>query len=121
MESKDEERAATPPPEEQKFVDDDGTAYQWDPAQRRFLEMGAPAPSYGVEEMTFAVEPEVIPAMPRKEVRRTPPGTAQSSCHRSNSSRSMIGCDAAEWLRWRAQQACRTTFLPASMRRAMLR
>jgi len=51
-------------------VDDDGTAYQWDPAQRRFAELGAPpAPSYGVEEMTFAVEPEVIPAMPRKEAR----------------------------------------------------
>ena len=69
MDGKDEERAATPPPEERNFVDDDGTAYQWDPAQRRFAEMGAPAPSYGVEEMTFAVEPEVIPAMPSKEAR----------------------------------------------------
>ena len=70
MDGNDEERAATPPPEERDFVDDDGTAYRWDPAQRRFAELGAPpAPSYGVEEMTFAVEPEVIPAMPRKEAR----------------------------------------------------
>jgi len=70
VEGNNEERAATPPPEERSFVDDDGTAYQWDPAQRRFAELGAPAaPSYGVEEMTFAVEPEVIPAMPRKEAR----------------------------------------------------
>ena len=63
-----EERAATPPPDERNFVDDDGTAYQWDAAQRRFVEMGAPAPSYGVEEMTFAVEPDVIPAIPRRQV-----------------------------------------------------
>ena len=69
MEGKEEERAPTPPLEERNFVDDDGTAYQWDPAQNRFVEMGAPPPSYGVEEMTFAVEPEVIPAMPRKEAR----------------------------------------------------
>ncbi len=67
---KEEERAATPPPDERNFVDDDGTAYQWDPAQRRFVEMGAPAPTYGVDEMTFAVEPDVIPAMPRREVCR---------------------------------------------------
>ena len=76
-EDKEEERIATPPPDERNFVDDDGTAYEWDPAQRRFVEMGAPpAPTYGVEEMTFAVEPDVIPAMPRREVcSRQPSGS----------------------------------------------
>ena len=49
-------------------MDDDGTAYQWDSIQRRFLEMGSqPAvAAYGVEDMTFAVEADVIPPIPER-------------------------------------------------------
>lgn len=63
-----EEHAASPPPEERTFVDDDGTAYDWDPVQRRFVEIssGAALPDYGVHDMTFAVEADVIPPIPER-------------------------------------------------------
>ena len=64
----EEEQAASPPPEERTFVDDDGTAYEWDPVQRHFAEVGSGAalPDYDVDDMTFAVEADVIPLIPER-------------------------------------------------------
>lgn len=65
-----ENEAAEQPtsPTEKSFVDDDGTAYEWDPTARRFVEVGAGgaagAPQYDMADMTFAGETEVIPPMP---------------------------------------------------------
>lgn len=58
-----EERAVTPDPDDQRFEDDDGTIYVWDPALRKFVEEGtAPAGAgYNVDEMTFEMDEEVIP------------------------------------------------------------
>lgn len=36
----DEERPASPPDEERRFVDDDGTVYEWSSTDRRFVEVG---------------------------------------------------------------------------------
>lgn len=49
-------------------MDDDGTAYEWDSVQRRFVECGSAAglPDYGVDDMTFAVEADVIPPIPER-------------------------------------------------------
>lgn len=69
------EAAEQPPsPAEQSFVDDDGTAYEWDPALLRFVEVGtgggAPAvpggPQYDEADMVFASEEEAIPAIPEE-------------------------------------------------------
>ena len=59
-------RADTPPPDQQRFQDDDGTTYVWDPSLRRFVpaEEAAPAPSYDVADMVYEAEDEKIPAMP---------------------------------------------------------
>lgn len=66
----EEERAATPDPEDQRFEDDDGTIYVWDPALRKFVEEGsdvgaalaaAQQPGYNVDDMTFEMDEEVIP------------------------------------------------------------
>ena len=61
-----QEQVESPVAGERTFVDDDGTAYEWDSNQRRFVEMGsqAAAPGYGVEDMTYAVEADVIPPIP---------------------------------------------------------
>ncbi|KAK9862843.1 hypothetical protein WJX84_004994 [Apatococcus fuscideae] len=60
-----EARASTPSPNEQRFVDDDGTAYVWDTAQRKFLPKGqagaAAHPDYNQEDMTFVADEEKIP------------------------------------------------------------
>eukprot|EP00884_Botryococcus_braunii_P010462 jgi/Botrbrau1/19417/Bobra.0338s0044.1 len=67
----DEERAATPDPEDQRFEDDDGTIYIWDHALRKFVEEGSEAGAalaaaqqqgYNVDEMTFEMDEEAIPA-----------------------------------------------------------
>lgn len=58
-----EERVPTPDPEDQRFEDDDGTIYVWDPALRKFVEEGT-APgggAYNVDEMTFEMDEEIIP------------------------------------------------------------
>ena len=39
----------------------------WDAALRKFVEKGAAAPSYDMEQMTFEAEEEKIPAMPPPE------------------------------------------------------
>ena len=66
-------------PDEKSFVDDDGTAYEWDPVARRFAEVGAAKPAaaaaqaaaadaaFDQEQQTFAFEAEEIPAMPEAE------------------------------------------------------
>jgi hypothetical protein len=68
-----EEAEAPPSPEEKSFVDDDGTAYEWDPTTRRFAEVGAgggtaaaPAVQYDEADMTFAGEDEAIPDIPEE-------------------------------------------------------
>jgi len=72
--SSQENEAAEQPasPAEKSFVDDDGTAYEWDPKARRFVEIGAGGdaggPQYDVSDMTFAGEAEVIPPMPELPV-----------------------------------------------------
>ncbi len=66
-------------PDEKSFVDDDGTAYEWDPVARRFAEVGAARPAaaaaqaaaadaaFDQEQQTFSFEAEEIPAMPEAE------------------------------------------------------
>ena len=58
------EGPATPPPEDQEFEDDDGTIYQWDRKLRKFqpkdLKGGT---DYKVEDMTFEMDEEAIPAL----------------------------------------------------------
>ena len=71
--AQEEERQSTPPLDEQEFEDDDGTHYVWDPVLRKFQPKGdsdppAAAPNYGLDEMTFAVEEETIPAFTLPEV-----------------------------------------------------
>jgi hypothetical protein len=68
-----EEAEAPPSPDEKSFVDDDGTAYEWDPATRRFAEVGAgggtaaaPGVQYDEADMTFAGEDEAIPDIPEE-------------------------------------------------------
>ena len=68
-----EEAEVPPSPEEKSFVDDDGTAYDWDPATRRFVEVGAgggtaaaPGVQYDEADMTFAGEDEAIPDIPEE-------------------------------------------------------
>ena len=58
-------------------MDDDGTAYEWDPVARRFAEVGVPSAAaqqaaaadaaFDQEQQTFAFEAEEIPAMPEPE------------------------------------------------------
>lgn len=77
-----EERAESPAPEDREFEDDDGTVYRWDPQLRKFQAKeaggsggegsgGGGEADYGMEEMTFEVDEEVIPELP-KEVRPFP-------------------------------------------------
>lgn len=78
-------RTSTPPPEDQRFVDDDGTVYFWDPHLKKFVEEGtttATMPAYNPEDMTFVPEEEKIPALPRPaEVSSTAqPCLAQPVC-----------------------------------------
>lgn len=64
-------------PDERSFVDDDGTAYEWDSKARRFVEAGtataaeaqaaAADASFDQADQTFSFEAEVIPAMPEPE------------------------------------------------------
>lgn len=79
MASQENEAAEQPPsPAEKSFVDDDGTAYEWDRASRRFVEVGtggsaaaAPGPLYDEADMTFAGEDEAIPDIPEEMKVRT--------------------------------------------------
>jgi len=70
----DPEPPVTPPEGEREFEDDDGTLYAWDPALRKFVAREAPpggagappaaaqaAPDYGVADMTFEADEEVLP------------------------------------------------------------
>jgi hypothetical protein len=70
----DLEPPATPPEGEREFEDDDGTLYAWDPALRKFAAREAQpggagaapaaaqaAPDYGVADMTFEADEEVLP------------------------------------------------------------
>ena len=62
-----------PSPVEKMFVDDDGTAYEWDSQARRFAESGtaaagAPAAAqYDIADMTFTTDDEAQPPMPAAE------------------------------------------------------
>lgn len=68
-------------PDERWFVDDDGTAYEWDSKARRFVEAGtataaeaqaaAADASFDQADQTFSFEAEVIPAMPEPELVRS--------------------------------------------------
>lgn len=73
IEAENEAAEQPPSPAEKSFVDDDGTAYQWDPVARRFVEWGtagdgaaAPGPQYDETDMTFAGVDEAIPAIPEE-------------------------------------------------------
>lgn len=65
-------------PDERWFVDDDGTAYEWDTKARRFVESGAANAaeaqaaaadaSFDQSDQTFSFEAEVIPAMPEPDL-----------------------------------------------------
>ncbi|KAF8064756.1 hypothetical protein N665_1169s0014 [Sinapis alba] len=61
-----QERPSSPPEGEDEFTDDDGTRYKWDKALRVWAPQNEPLGSvdpYGLEEMTFAEEDEVIPTI----------------------------------------------------------
>lgn len=62
----DQDRPSTPPEGEEEFTDDDGTKYKWDRSLRAWVPQETEASEnkgYGLEEMTFAVEQEVIPTL----------------------------------------------------------
>ncbi|CAN7067979.1 unnamed protein product [Brassica rapa subsp. trilocularis] len=62
----DQDRPSSPPEGEDEFTDDDGTRYKWDKALRAWAPQNDPVVSvdpYGLEEMTFAEEDEVIPTI----------------------------------------------------------
>ncbi|CAA7405314.1 unnamed protein product [Spirodela intermedia] len=61
-----DERPTTPPDGEQEFTDDDGTTYKWDRGLRAWVPQDDPINKsglYPVEEMTYAYEEEVFPAL----------------------------------------------------------
>lgn len=61
-----DERPHTPPDGEQEFTDDDGTVYRWDHNLRAWVPQDDSFHKdslYGLEEMTFVNEEEVIPAI----------------------------------------------------------
>jgi hypothetical protein len=65
------ERAESPAPEDREFEDDDGTIYQWDPQLRKFqakevggTSEGGGGAGYGMDEMTFEANEEIIPELP---------------------------------------------------------
>ncbi|CAN8256116.1 unnamed protein product [Cochlearia groenlandica] len=62
----DKDMASLPPEGESEFTNDDGTRYKWDKALRAWAPQDEPLGSvdpYGLEEMTFATEDEVFPAI----------------------------------------------------------
>ncbi|KAL0887793.1 hypothetical protein Bca101_011776 [Brassica carinata] len=62
----DQDRPSSPPEGEDEFTDDDGTRYKWDKALRAWAPQNEPqgsADPYGLEEMTFAEEDEIIPTI----------------------------------------------------------
>ena len=58
------ERVETPPLEDQEFEDDDGTIYEWDHKRRKFLPKAVSDDvGYKMEDMTFEMDEETIPAL----------------------------------------------------------
>jgi len=61
-----DERPRTPPEGEQEFTDDDGTVYRWDHNLRAWVPQDDSFHKdslYGLEEMTFVEEEEIMPAI----------------------------------------------------------
>ncbi|KAL3838510.1 hypothetical protein ACJIZ3_023101 [Penstemon smallii] len=90
----DIERPATPPEGEDEFTDDDGTHYKWD----RSLKAWVPQEStmqknedYGLEDMTFVEEEEVIPVLNADDfpLREEVKDTAEAVEERENGKRKL--------------------------------
>ncbi|XP_072950627.1 LOW QUALITY PROTEIN: uncharacterized protein [Typha angustifolia] len=61
-----DDRPATPPDGEEEFTDDDGTVYKWDRGLRAWVpqdNLSSKKEEYGLDEMTFALEEEMFPAL----------------------------------------------------------
>eukprot|EP00268_Persea_americana_P069057 TRINITY_DN972_c0_g1_i6.p1 TRINITY_DN972_c0_g1~~TRINITY_DN972_c0_g1_i6.p1 ORF type:complete len:499 (-),score=140.50 TRINITY_DN972_c0_g1_i6:745-2241(-) len=64
------DRPLTPPDGEEEFTDDDGTTYKWDRGLRAWVPQDdsfLKTEQYGVEDMTFLKEEEVLPAIKAAE------------------------------------------------------
>eukprot|EP00252_Welwitschia_mirabilis_P007474 TRINITY_DN18864_c0_g1_i1.p1 TRINITY_DN18864_c0_g1~~TRINITY_DN18864_c0_g1_i1.p1 ORF type:complete len:520 (-),score=142.31 TRINITY_DN18864_c0_g1_i1:396-1955(-) len=68
------ERPDIPPDGEEEFTDDDGTVYKWDRTLRAWVPQDATfkeCSNYGMEDMTYVKEEEIMPMVRHEEVQST--------------------------------------------------